>query len=90
MVWMIAKEENTNYLCHHGIKGQKWGVRRYQNEDGSYTEEGKKRRSNSANKNTLLTSKDFKMKDSILEYIGPNDEYTAIADPERLDLLTIL
>jgi hypothetical protein len=31
------------YICHHGIKGQKWGVRRYQNEDGSLTEEGAKR-----------------------------------------------
>lgn len=25
-----------NYIAHHGIKGQKWGVRRFQNEDGSY------------------------------------------------------
>ncbi len=24
------------YLAHHGVKGQKWGIRRYQNEDGSY------------------------------------------------------
>lgn len=32
------------YLVHHGILGQKWGVRRFQNEDGSYTEEGKRRR----------------------------------------------
>lgn len=31
-------------LYHHGIKGQKWGVRRYQLEDGTLTEEGKKRR----------------------------------------------
>lgn len=30
-------------LYHHGIKGQKWGIRRYQNEDGSLTPEGKKR-----------------------------------------------
>lgn len=31
-------------LYHHGIKGQKWGVRRFQNEDGTYTAEGKSRR----------------------------------------------
>lgn len=30
-------------IKHHGIKGQKWGVRRYQNEDGSLTNAGKKR-----------------------------------------------
>lgn len=30
-------------LYHHGVKGMKWGVRRYQNEDGSLTNAGKKR-----------------------------------------------
>lgn len=31
------------YLAHHGIKGQKWGVRRFQNPDGTLTAEGKNR-----------------------------------------------
>lgn len=35
--------ENTPYLEHHGILGQKWGIRRFQNEDGTWTEEGKAR-----------------------------------------------
>lgn len=30
-------------LAHHGIKGMKWGIRRYQNPDGTYTNAGKKR-----------------------------------------------
>lgn len=37
-----------DFLAHHGIKGQKWGVRRYQNTDGSLTEEGRKRYSGKA------------------------------------------
>ena len=34
------------YLAHHGIKGQKWGVRRYQYADGTLTPSGKKRYNN--------------------------------------------
>ena len=30
-------------MSHHGIIGMKWGVRRYQNQDGSLTAEGRKR-----------------------------------------------
>ena len=33
----------SDELYHHGIKGQKWGVRRFQNKDGSLTTKGKKR-----------------------------------------------
>lgn len=39
---MIYRTPYPNELCHHGIKGQKWGVRRYQNSDGTLTAAGKK------------------------------------------------
>ena len=38
-----AALHDPNYIAHHGIKGQKWGVRRFQNPDGSLTPEGEKR-----------------------------------------------
>lgn len=48
-------------LQHHGIKGQKWGERRYQNEDGSLTEEGRKRYlKNGVNESDGLTKKGVK------------------------------
>ena len=42
----------SNHLCHYGIKGQKWGVRRYQNSDGSLTAAGKKRYSDDGPNNS--------------------------------------
>ena len=40
---MVHADIYSEELYHHGIKGQKWGIRRFQNPDGSYTEEGRKR-----------------------------------------------
>ena len=50
---------DTDYLEHHGILGQKWGVRRFQNADGSLTAKGKARMNDVANskiKSKLQTS----------------------------------
>ena len=41
--YYVAGFPYTSELYHHGIKGQKWGVRRFQNLDRSYTAAGKKR-----------------------------------------------
>ena len=38
--YVFTKDE----LYHHGIKGQKWGIRNFQNPDGTYTDIGKARR----------------------------------------------
>lgn len=38
---IVYLDESTS-LTHHGIKGQKWGIRHYQNRDGTLTQEGKR------------------------------------------------
>lgn len=40
---MEYRVTRSDELSHHGILGQKWGVRRYQNSDGTLTDEGRKR-----------------------------------------------
>lgn len=47
---MLTKKYSKE-LYHYGVLGQKWGIRRYQNKDGSLTSEGKKRYSETWSKN---------------------------------------
>jgi hypothetical protein len=62
-------------LCHHGIRGMRWGVRRYQNKDGSLTPAGKKRQereerereAHEANKQRVLQSGSAK---EVMKYKG--------------------
>ena len=60
-----------NELYHHGVKGQKWGVRRYQNKDGSLTIAGKKRALKIKNQYTEFSNdKKYRDKDGNLTYAG--------------------
>lgn len=48
-MWTYNNTYDSNELYHYGVKGMKWGVRRYQNPDGSLTNAGKKRRDRTIN-----------------------------------------
>lgn len=41
--YFVARTDGDQTLAHHGILGQKWGVRRFQNKDGTLTAEGRRR-----------------------------------------------
>lgn len=49
--------DTSSYLEHHGIPGQKWGVRRFQNKDGTRTAAGEKREKDYAAKNNSAREK---------------------------------
>lgn len=50
----------AEYLAHHGVLGQRWGVRRYQNKDGSLTAAGKKRADKLKSEYTKITGKQLR------------------------------
>ena len=56
--YKIYSTNQNDFLEHHGILGQRWGVRRFQNKDGSLTPEGRAR----------YGRKEF------AQYIGPKDK----------------
>ena len=58
-----------NELYHHGVPKMQWGVKRYQNEDGTYTELGKERRRKEYERNERRKSKD-RLSDKCVEDVN--------------------
>lgn len=77
-------------LIHHGIKGQRWGVRRYQNADGSLTAAGKKRYTKEEKKEIRKERKELnnKYKEEYLKnskYPELEKEYDDLVDKYNID-----
>ncbi len=49
--------DRTYYISHHGILGMKWGIRRFQNKDGSLTSAGKRRYDSTSDTSDASNSK---------------------------------
>ena len=63
----MGNEFQGRFLKHHGILGQKWGVRRFQNPDGSLTDAGKKRSSKEEQNQAEKTVNDAMQKHSAMK-----------------------
>lgn len=68
---------NNNELAHYGVLGMKWGVRRYQNADGTLTPAGKKRYDRDIAENNA------KKKDNRIVINGPDAKRWSREDTER-------
>lgn len=76
---MYQRPQRATEIYHHGVKGQKWGLRRYQNPDGSLTSLGKKHyqiaeaiaSDNTKRANTLMDSSRYEY-DRRKGLIGPS------------------
>lgn len=69
--------EQNYEIYHHGIKGMRWGVRRYQNKDGSLTQAGQKRYDRDVRENNA------KKKDNRIVIDGPDPDRWVKEDLRR-------
>ena len=67
------------FIAHHGILGQRWGIRRYQNKDGSLTAAGRRhwdqldRKTKAKIKDNMIRSSNVKVLQAHQKYLTPNE-----------------
>ena len=76
--WEI--EHSDDELMHYGIKGMKWGVRRYQRKDGSLTGAGKRRLKKALRGGTELKNTDKVFQEKVTEPLNKSKEYARMKD----------
>lgn len=80
-----------DYLAHHGIKGQRWYVRRFQNKDGSLTEAGRRRYLSNGNRTYKQLRKQVELKradlsgaeNSSRRYVAARELFAPIGDNSK-------
>lgn len=77
----VVRRDPQTELYHYGVKGMKWGVRRYQNSDGSLTNAGKKRLAKDL-------KKDYMQNKSSSQPFKVSDDYKKKLDAEVKKVIT--
>lgn len=76
--WEISHSDDE--LMHYGVKGMKWGVRRYQRKDGSLTGAGKRRLKKALRGDTELKNTDKVYREKVAKPLKKSKEYARMKD----------